>query len=63
MSDSAGGADRDATCQECGGDVHLEVEWSHWGIEAIYGECRDCGMAGWTDGRCESGENYAQEEA
>lgn len=51
----------DATCQECGGDVHLEVEWAHFGIESIYGECQDCGLSGWTDGRCESGSNYQQE--
>jgi len=38
----------DATCQSCGGHVHLEVDFSPAGRDfRIYAECRDCHESGW----------------
>jgi hypothetical protein len=33
-------------CQECGGHVHIEVSWDHWGVDTMHLECADCGHAG-----------------
>lgn len=33
-------------CQACGADVRMEVSWNHWGVEALYFECTECGRSG-----------------
>lgn len=40
--------DGQAVCQQCGGDVHLEVDFSPAGQDfRVYAECRDCYESGW----------------
>lgn len=39
----------DATCQNCGGSVHFEVEFKPGDGIRFYAECRGCHMAAWMD--------------
>lgn len=35
-------------CQNCGGDVLIEVEFELWGVSSLYFECQDCHRSGRT---------------
>lgn len=41
-------ASAEAICQECGGEVHIEVSFEPWGVESVLFECRECGRSGRT---------------